>query len=154
MVKAVAGAAEDLLVVGVAVLVPEEECLHARALQGELQLVGAVGGIDVDQGGSGAGGAHVHHHPLDAVGGPDADAVAAPYAQRPEAAGDAVGLGRELGPCEALLLVAGGHGEAVGIAAGGAVEQAADGQIEERAAGTARIALGAKFFFDRHGVVF
>src|ERR1039458_8626576 len=77
--KAVAGAAEDLLVVGVPVLVPEEERLHARALQSELQLVGAVGGVDVDQCGSGAGAAHVHHDPFDAVGGPDADAVAAAY---------------------------------------------------------------------------
>jgi len=151
VVKAVTGAAKNLLIVGVLVFVPEEEGLHARALQGVLQLVGAVGGVDVDQRGAGAGGAHVHHHPLDAVGGPDADAVSVTNAERPEAAGHAVGLGGKLSPCEAPALVATGDGEAVGIAAGGAVEQAADGQIEERAAGAARVAQGAKVFFSGHG---
>ena len=97
-VEAVAGAAQDLLVVGVLVVVPEEEGLHARAREGELQLVGAVGGVHVDQRGSGAGAAHVHHDPLDAVGGPEADAVALANAERPEAAGDAVGLRRSARP--------------------------------------------------------
>ncbi len=91
-VESVAGAAQNLFVVGVLVLVPEEERLHARAREGELQLVGAVGGVDVDQRGAGAGAAHVHHDPLDAVGGPEADAVAAADAERPEAARDAIGL--------------------------------------------------------------
>ena len=154
MIKAVTGAGEDVLIVGVLVLVPEEEGFQARALKGVLQLVGAVGWVDVDQRGSGTGDAHVHHRPFNTIGGPDADAVAAPYAQRPKAAGDAVGFGGEFGPGEALLLVAGGHGEAVGIAAGGAVEQAADGQIKERAAGAARVALGVQVFFDRHGFCF
>ena len=152
--QVVAGAGEDILIIGVLVLVPEEEGLHARAVECELQLVRAVGGVDVDQRGSGAGDAHVHHGPLNAVGGPDADTVAAAYAERPEAAGDAVGHGRELGPGEALALMATSDGEAVWVTAGGAVEQAADGQIKERAAGAARVAEGARFFFDRHGFCF
>ena len=116
--------------------------------------MGAIGGVDVDQRGSSAGAAHVHHGPLDAIGGPDADAVAVPNAERPEAAGDAVGHGGELGPGETLALMATDDGEAVGVAAGGAVEQAADGQIEERAAGAARMAEGADGFFNWHVCVF
>ena len=44
-----------------------------------------------------------------------------------------------------LLLVAGGDGEAVGKAVGGAVEQVADGEIEQRAVGAAGIALRPTF---------
>ena len=134
-VEAVTGAAENFFVVGVLVLVPEEERLHARAGKRELQLVRAVGGVDVDQRGAGAGAAHVHHDPLDAVGGPEADAVAAADAQRPEAAGDTIGFRAEFGPGEALLLMATGDGETVRVAAGGAVQQVADGQLEQRTAG-------------------
>ena len=99
-VEPVARAAQDLLVVGVLVLVPQEERLHARARERELQLVRAVGGIHVDQRRSGARAAHVHHDPLDAVGGPQAHAVAAADAERPQSARHAVGLGAQLGPGE------------------------------------------------------
>jgi hypothetical protein len=150
-VKAVAGAVEDLFVVGALVLMPEEEGLHAGALEGELELVGAVGGVDVDEGGSGAGTTHVHHDPFNAIGGPDADAVAAPDAEGPEAAGDAVGLFAELGPSEAAVLMAGGDGEAVRVAGGGAVEQVADGELEQWVAGAARVAHGAEVFINGHG---
>ena len=151
-IEAVAGAAQNLLVVGALVFVPEEERLHARAFcRVNCELVGAVGGIDVDQRGAGAGAAHVHHDPLDAVGGPEADAVAAADAERPEPAGHAVGLGAELGPGKALSLVAGGHGQAVGKAIGGAVEQVADGQFQQRPARTAGVAQRAKVLFYRHG---
>jgi hypothetical protein len=49
------------------------------------------------------------------------------------------------------LLVTRGHGQALGKVASGAVKQAADGQIEEWAAGAARVAKGTKVFFNRHG---
>ena len=154
VVNAVAGAGENILVVGVLVLVPEKERLHARALKGELQLVGAIGGVDVDQSRAGAGDAHVHHRPFNTIRRPDADAVAAADTESPESAGDAVGHGGEFGPGEALALMATDDGGAVGVAAGGAVEQAADGQIEERAAGAARVAYGLSRLFSRHGFGF
>ena len=150
MVKAVAGAGEDILVVGVLVLVPKEERLHARALQGELQLVRAVGGVDVDQGSSGAGDAHVHDRPFNAVGRPETDAVAFADTERPETAGNLIGGGAQFGPGEALLLMAAGHGQAVGKTAGGAVEQRANGEIKQRTARSARVAYGHKFLLNRH----
>jgi hypothetical protein len=47
--------------------------------------------------------------------------------------------------------MAGGDREAVGESAGGTVQQAADGQIEERAAGAPGVAQSKKIFFKRHG---
>ena len=44
-VKAVARAAQNLLVIGVLVLVPQEESLHPRARESEPQLVRPVGGL-------------------------------------------------------------------------------------------------------------
>ena len=150
-IKPVTRAAQNLLVIGSLVLVPKEESLHARALQSELKFVGAVRGIHVDQRRSGPCAAHVHHDPLDAVGGPEAHAVATADAQRPEPARHAVSLDAQLCPCEPLLLVTRGHGKALRKAAGGTVEQAADGQIEQCAVGAARVALGTEVFFYRHG---
>ena len=126
-VKPVTRPAQNLLVIGPLVFVPQEQGLHARALQRELEFVGAVGGIHVDQRRSSPRAAHVHHNPLDAVGGPESHAVAAANAQRPEPPRHAVSLDAQFSPGEPLLLVTRGHGEAVRKAAGGAVEQAADG---------------------------
>ena len=61
---------QDLFVIGALVLVPQEECLHPRTRERELQLVRAVGGIHVDQGRPRTCAAHVHHDPLNAVSGP------------------------------------------------------------------------------------
>ncbi len=78
-----AGAAQDLFIIRALVLVPQEQRFHPRARQRELQLVRTVGGIHVDQRRAGPRAAHVHHDPLDAVGGPQAHAVAAANAERP-----------------------------------------------------------------------
>jgi len=112
--------------------------------------VGAIGGIYVDQRRAGTGRPHVHHDPLVAVGGPDADTVAATNAQSPESAGDTVGLRAQLSPGKSLALMARSHRQTVGKAFGSARKQVADGEVEERAAGASRVAQGAKVFFYWH----
>jgi hypothetical protein len=47
-----------------------------------------------------------------------------------------------------------GHRETIGKSAGGTVQQAADGQIEERPAGAPGVAQSKKVFFNRHGFRF
>jgi len=47
-----------------------------------------------------------------------------------------------------------GDGEAIWEAAGGTVQQAADGQIEEGTARAPGIAQSTKVFFNRHGFWF
>ena len=143
--EGVTGAAQDFRVIGALVAAPEEEGFHARAREGVLQLVRAVGGIDVDQRGAGTRCAHMHHQPLDAVGGPESDAIAFADAEGPQAAGDAIGLFAELGPGEAARLMAGDDGVAIGKAVGGAVEQVADSEVEQRAVGSAGLALRPTF---------
>ena len=97
-IEPMACAAQDLLVVGALVLVPQEERFHPRPCQRELQLVRAVGGIHIDQRRSGSCAAHVHHDPLNAVGGPEPHAIAATNAQRPKPARHAVRLVAQFGP--------------------------------------------------------
>ena len=121
-IETMARAAENLFVVGALVLVPEEQRLHARAGERVLQFMRAIGGVHIDQRSAGPRAAHVQHDPLNAVGGPEADAVAAADAERPEAAGHAVGGIAEFGPGHARGLVARRDGEAVGKAACGAVQ--------------------------------
>ncbi len=149
-IEPVAGAAEDLFVVGALVFVPQEERLHARLLQRVLQLMGAVGGIHIDERRSGPGAAHVHRDPLDAVGGPQADAVAPPNAERPKPSCHAVRFVAQLGPGQALGLMAGRNGQAVGKAIRCAVQEVADGQVQQRPVGSPRVAQGAGFFFKGH----
>ena len=126
-----AGAVEDFGVVGALVLVPEEERFHARAREGVLQFVGAVGGVDVDESRTRSRAAHVQHDPLNAVGGPEADTVASADAKRPETAGYAIGSVAEFGPCHALRLMARCYGKTIRIAAGGAMKKLANGEVEE-----------------------
>ena len=135
-------ASQNLLVIGVLVLVPQEERLHARARQRELQLVRAVGGIHVDQRSPGPRATHVHHDPLDAVGGPQPHAVAAPDAQRPQAARHAVRLGAQLRPAQPPLLVARHQRRPLRPAIRLALQQVANRQFQQRLCRPPRIALG------------
>ena len=64
----------------------------ADLVQRVLQLVGAVGRVDVDQDQAGLGGGELRHHPLGVVGRPDADPVAGLEAQRQQAGGEGVDL--------------------------------------------------------------
>ena len=148
--EAVAGALENFVVVGVLVFVPEEESLHARAGERVLQFVRAVSGVDVDERRAGAGATHVHHDPLNAVGGPQADAIAAANAEGPEATGDAIGYLAEFGPGHAARLVARSYGKAVRKARRGAMEEVADGEVEEGDIFSVGVAEGFRVFVDGH----
>ncbi len=61
-----------------------------------LELVGAVGRVDVDQDQAGLGGGELGDHPLRVVGRPDADPVAGLEAQRQQPARQAIRLALEL----------------------------------------------------------
>ena len=101
------------------------------------QLVGAVGGVDVDQDGAGLRGGVLQDRPLRAVRRPDADAVALRDAGAHEAAGQGGDVAVELGPGPAP---AAGHLDerlAVGVRRGGAAEVVADRLLEERYVGLA-----------------
>jgi len=114
--------------------------------------VRAVSWVDVNQCRSSSRAAHVQHDPLDAVGGPDADAIAAADAERPKAAGYAVGGIAELGPGHAARLMARCHGKAIGKSACGAMEQIADGEVEEGTSLSVRVAQGQKVIVFKHGI--
>jgi len=145
---------ENLFVVGPFIAMPKEQCLHARTRERELQLVRAVGGVHVHQRRAGPRAPHVHHDPLDAVGRPQPHAVAAPNAQRPQAAGHRVGLIAQLGPAHPLALVARCHGQPVAEALRRPAQKVADGQLQQRPAWAARVAQGAKVFLHCHGSAF
>ena len=87
--------------------------------QHEAQFVRAVGRVDVDQHHAGAGGAVLQQHPLDAVAGPDAGAVAGRESEAGQSAGHAGGFGIELAPGKPHALVADDQGFALGKRAGG-----------------------------------
>jgi len=70
-------------------------------------------------------------------------------AQRPQPARRLVGRIAQLGPGQALALVAGSHGQVIRVAVSGAMQQIPNRQVEKRAVGTARVAYG-KFFGIRH----
>ena len=103
---AVARFVEDVAVVGARIVLAQEEGADARLLQDVAQFVRAVGGIDVDQHDAGARGGVLQQDPLDAVAGPDADAVAGRESQAGESARDARDFAIQLAPGEADVLVA------------------------------------------------
>ena len=125
-----ASAFQDLFIVGSLVSVPQEQRLHARTRQRVSQLVGAIGGIYIDQGRAGPCATHVHHDPLHAVGGPQAHAIAMSNAKRPQTARHAVGRRAQFGPRHSLRLVTRSHGKAIGIKTCGPIKEAADCQLE------------------------
>ena len=142
--------AQNLLVVGALVLVPQEQRLHPRPRQRELQFVRAVGWVHVHQRRARPRAAHVHHDPLGAVGGPQANAVAAPNAQRPQSSRHAVRIVAQFTPGEALALVARNHRRPVANPVCRAVQQIANGQIEQRTARPACVAQHGNALFNRH----
>ena len=115
-------------VVGGAEAADENQGGELGLLQQVGQLVGAVGGVDVDQDGADLGGGELGQHPLGVVGGPDADVLAFLDADGHQAAGDALHLGVELAVGEPVA--GGGVDEcfAVGIAVGLLVKDVADGE--------------------------
>ena len=99
----------------------------------------AVGGVDVDEDDTGAGGGVLHEDPLDAVAGPDAGAVTGGESEAGETAGDAGGFAIEFAPGEANVLVADDEGFAVGETGGGVGESLGDGLLDEGRFGPAGI---------------
>jgi hypothetical protein len=150
-VEPMARPAQNLLVVGVPVFVPKEERLHPRTRQRELQLVRAVCRVHIHQRRPGPRATHVHHHPLDAVGRPQAHAVATPNAQRPKPARHAIGRGAQLRPRQPLLLVARSHRQPIREAIRRALQQVANRQFQQRPCRPPRIALGANLLVNIHG---
>jgi len=120
--------------------------------EGVLQFVRAVSWVDVNQCRSSSRAAHVQHDPLDAVGGPDADAITAADAERPEAAGYPIGGIAELRPGHATRLMTRCDRKAIGKAACGAMEQIADGEIKEGASLSVGVAQGQKVIVFKHGI--
>src|SRR5260370_286430 len=109
----------------------------ARLAQCEFQLGGQVGGIDVDEDGAGAGAGVLDDDPLEAVGGPDADAVAGPDAEGQEAASQARGFVPELAVAGAVVLPADHQGPALGEAVDGSAAAGAHGRSAHRCRGAA-----------------
>ena len=82
---------------GLAEAAAQQQDAHAGLVQDVLQLAGLVGGVDVDEDRADAGGGVLDDDPLEAVGRPDADAVAVPDAEGEQAAGESRGRSPELG---------------------------------------------------------
>ena len=118
-----------------------EQQPHAGLAQHVLELVRAIGRVDVDEDRSDLRGGVLHDHPLDAVGRPDPDAVAGadPGAQEPGRRG--VDRRVELRVGQAHVLVAADERGAVGEAGRRALEVDADGVAEQRRLGGA-VAVG------------
>ena len=110
---AIAGFGQDFAIVGARVLLPQEQRADAGLPQDVAQFVGAIRGIHVDQGHAGARRAVLEQNPLQAIGGPDAGAVAGAKAQASQPAGGAGGLAVQSGPGQAHVLVADDQGVAV-----------------------------------------
>ena len=75
----------------------DEQSLHTRQTQGVLELTRPVGGIDVDQDGTDTRRCQLYQDPLEVVGRPDTDAVAAPQTERHQSAREPRDLPLELG---------------------------------------------------------
>ncbi len=84
--------------------------------QDVFQLVGLVGGVDVDEDGADAGGGVLKDDPLVAVGGPDADAVAGGDAESEQAASGIGGRVPQLPIGGAIILRADDQRFAVAVA--------------------------------------
>ena len=141
-VEPMARAAQNLLVIGVFVLVPQKERLHPGARERELQLVRAVRGIHIHQCRSGPRAAHVQDDPLHAVGRPQSHAVAAADTQGPQSAGHTVRLGAQLRPGQPTLLVARNQRRPVRVSIHRLLQQVANRQFQQRPCRPPRIALG------------
>ena len=141
-VEPVTRAAQNLLVIGALVLVPQKQRLHPRARQRELQFVRAVRGIYIHQRRSSPRAAHVQDDPLGAVGRPQSHTVSAADAQRPQSPRHAIRLGAQFRPGQPPLLVARNHSRPVRIAIRRPQQQVANRQFQQRPCRPPRIALG------------
>ncbi len=131
-----------------------DEDAHAGLAQGVFQLAGQVGGVDVDENGADAGGGVLHHHPLVAVGGPDADAVAGGHPQGEEGAGGAGGQVPQLVVGGAEALVEDHEGLAAAVALDRRAQVIADGLAEQGCrAGAVGVGEGRGMRCAVHGIL-
>src|SRR5208283_301979 len=103
----------------------------SRLLKGVLKLHRTVSGIEINQDGADFGDRELRNHPLGVVGGPDPHPLALLDAQTQKSPRSALDLAPEFGIRVALVLVANDQSGALGIAAGGAVQQLAYGDARE-----------------------
>ncbi|KPQ27789.1 MAG: hypothetical protein HLUCCX14_13620 [Marinobacter excellens HL-55] len=119
----------------------EAVCGHqggdASQVEGVLQLVYAVGRVDVHQDGADFGGGELGNGPLVTVGRPDAHPVAAFDADGQEGTGGFVDLVDKLFVGPAYVLVQAYQGVVVGKFLGGAVKHVADGHAQQGLVGDA-----------------
>ena len=114
-------------VVGCAEASDQHQGGELRLFQEVRQLVGAVGGIDVDQHRADLGGGKLGQDPLGVVGGPDSDVLALFDSDGHQATGDALNLRVKL---EVGEPVSGGRvdqGFPIGVTIGLQVQHVADG---------------------------
>ncbi len=104
---------------------------------GLFQLHESVRRVDVDQDGADARGRKLRQQPFGAVRRPDADAVAAPHSQRPQAGGHRFDLIQQLLPGEAHSLIDEDRRDALGPAARGGGQQRVRCRIAQRDVGRA-----------------
>ena len=114
-----------------------DDRLALHLVEGVLQFVGAVGGIDTHHDGTDPGGGELGQAPLVAIGCPYANPVAGFYAQGQQAAGQALDLVLILPVRPAHTLVAHDQRLDLGKPVDGAVESVAYGLLEQWLAGGA-----------------
>jgi hypothetical protein len=104
----------------------------AHLVERVLQFVQAIGGIDVDQDDAQLRRRELQHHPLVAIGCPDADAVAPLQSQREQTGGDAFDFRMELPVVETDALRTHHQRGAIRMRCRDAVQQSAHGIAEQR----------------------
>ena len=136
---AIARFGEDVAVVGVGVPFVEEERADPGFAEHVAQFVGAVGGVDVHQHDAGAGRGVLQQHPLQAVAGPDAGAVARTQTEARQATGRARDLGVQFTPCQPRGLVTDDESFAIPEFRRGILQSLRNGLFEQGHVGPASI---------------
>jgi len=131
-----AGFLQDFEIICACVALPQKHYFHAGFLERECQLVRAVCGIYIHEGRARPGAREVNDHPFDAVGGPEADAVATANTQSSQTTGHGVGGFAEFTPGKPFGLVAGNQGEVIAELLDDAVELLTDRVFPKRLLGT------------------
>ena len=122
---------DDLHVVALAEALREQQQAQPRLVQRVPQLARLVGGVDVDEDRADAGGGVLGDDPFEAVGGPDADPVAAFDPPPQEGLGEGRGGVPELPVGGPVVLRRHHQRLAVAVALDGAAQVLADGLAEQ-----------------------
>ena len=119
-------------VVGLAKPGGQDQEAGAGLVERVLELARPVRRVDVDQDRAHRRGRVLHDHPLVAIGGPDADAVAFLHTARHQAASDLLALRDELAVGRAVALMRDDERFAVAVPRSGAAQVGEDGLAEKR----------------------